>query len=1312
MRQHLKERGYKAGRISQLIRATRPEGTDAGSALQAMEVDEPQVPEEPEVADIFAEVASEEEEDWHDAMEEGNSEEVARVLQEAAAQDNQGDWNQPEILQHHLPRLRGKQEPPGDWQHVPIPAWVEKVLGELFAEDVLEADPEAFETASEGEDAEVAKRPAGRKARPKEKCPGRSPQEPCLFSQKKTTVGAAAMLDHGQVVCRFCNEAALAEAVAEPQKRKFITRACRVWENAGRKDLAEKVLQRLPEKDQQEIQKALQRPSRAAAEVQARAAAHAEEQRNKWKMLLEHRQSVTDKGTEEEALQYRKKKVDDARRLRSKFGPWLEAQEEEDDSWRSSLATRFEQWCRQHSWAMCEECRRLEKQPVREKHITGKKPAAYTVKKCQHCKAGVGYPTVQHRDIPEPLRNMSDNVLWALRPLEPDVGQVACAKHGYRVHTDMIRFWWRPETVWQQILQLEAEEERSAAVAAYQFLTASEDSSYKKFVEMHKKFLRKNRNQLEGDPEHRCLQLPRRALEEEGLECAVWPHLYPRTNMCETYIRQQDSRRRERPANRRRHRAAAAAKPAPKARSPRGSSSSSSSSSTSSSSASSEESRDGNEDTAEEGDGAHTEDFARVGRNSAKSAFLAKVLGPTLGYGATYELFQFVYDLWLWSSLGAKKNTVEAPMRVAMAGYSFSPVYWQCRHAGLVDVVKQLGLPTLFLTIAPYEWSFPFHAWVEDEAQKMLRSRLKLPVAESLHIAHVLTQVVTGLLTGANQKKTERSHKKGWQSHIFSAKDGTKRKTVLNYFGRLEYQDGKRKRYVNEQEVAYHGRGTVHLHMLVWLQNAEVVGLEEAVSARVPEENEVLANLVEGSQRSWTGSGWPQQEEASYFDATTRTLRLQHTAEDFCKTNNKGVNEGVGAYLVDVLSSLACHVDVQASDGHGMLLRYVSGYVPKFSDAFTSEWLNDEASDYAIAKRVLCDYHPLEPEMTLQLAMQWFPQCMLGGSLQPFRAPVPFEAEELPTRVQQYMTCEWRAKDMPLAEFLRKTNQKGQIHQKFKRGYEQAKAEAEAEGQLEDSLQEWINYAECQGEVAVAASYLTRYSDRFYGQWVLMNVPFRSLKDFLLPELDLVADHLYYQTMALLQAPEHWLSEEAIRAELELEAFREYHTRNILAMLEANRNLIEKYLRKELDKNEEVAEQEQAPEHGDDPKLSRQQQEIVDELVGSVQEGWKRRASQEDAWKGEGPEAPKGEGRIPPHKGRRPPQTDSVPPRRQDKAGYPPGRQDTPHKRKEDRPERIGHPPRCTAGCPPESLGCHHEARIRASEGQGSPQKAGYPPGR
>ena len=54
--------------------------------------------------------------------------------------------------------------------------------------------------------------------------------------------------------------------------------------------------------------------------------------------------------------------------------------------------------------------------------------------------------------------------------------------------------------------------------------------------------------------------------------------------------------------------------------------------------------------------------FARVGHNPVKSAYSAKVLGPVLGKGATYELFQFVYDLWLWTTVGAKKNTVEARM--------------------------------------------------------------------------------------------------------------------------------------------------------------------------------------------------------------------------------------------------------------------------------------------------------------------------------------------------------------------------------------------------------------------------------------------------------------------------------------------------------------------------------------------------------------------------------------------------------------------------------------------------------------------------
>ena len=61
-------------------------------------------------------------------------------------------------------------------------------------------------------------------------------------------------------------------------------------------------------------------------------------------------------------------------------------------------------------------------------------------------------------------------------------------------------------------------------------------------------------------------------------------------------------------------------------------------------------------------------DFAKAGKyNSAKASYLAKVLGPVAEYGANYDLFQFVYDLWLWSAVGAKKNRgIACPLHLAV----------------------------------------------------------------------------------------------------------------------------------------------------------------------------------------------------------------------------------------------------------------------------------------------------------------------------------------------------------------------------------------------------------------------------------------------------------------------------------------------------------------------------------------------------------------------------------------------------------------------------------------------------------------------
>ena len=108
-------------------------------------------------------------------------------------------------------------------------------------------------------------------------------------------------------------------------------------------------------------------------------------------------------------------------------------------------------------------------------------------------------------------------------------------------------------------------------------------------------------------------------------------------------------------------------------------------------------------------------------------------------------------------------------------------------------------------------------------------------------------------------------------------KDGSTQPTIVNFFARLEFQDGKRKRYVDQAATTqqfYHGRGTPHVHLLVWLSNAESIHLEKEIQATSPADNEQLKCLVEGSQRSYTGSGWPQYPKASHWDPKQRRLRL------------------------------------------------------------------------------------------------------------------------------------------------------------------------------------------------------------------------------------------------------------------------------------------------------------------------------------------------------------------------------------------------------------------------------------------------------
>ena len=228
-----------------------------------------------------------------------------------------------------------------------------------------------------------------------------------------------------------------------------------------------------------------------------------------------------------------------------------------------------------------------------------------------------------------------------MRPLDIDIGLPERPAHGYRVHTQMICFAWAPRSVDDKIKKL-PREAREQARAAQSHLRSCRDSNYFHFDEKHREFLLR----YGKDAGLQKRKRPLRFIEEEGadtmkneglqtkrvagLECALWPHLYWHRNLCETVARaHHEARQAKRQAKRRLE-------------------------------PSDEENLSGDSAAAEStAEGEVAEQAAsgapirsKLGR--IKRGFIIKLLSPLIGYGADFELLQFVYDLSMWTTIGTK----------------------------------------------------------------------------------------------------------------------------------------------------------------------------------------------------------------------------------------------------------------------------------------------------------------------------------------------------------------------------------------------------------------------------------------------------------------------------------------------------------------------------------------------------------------------------------------------------------------------------------------------------------------------------------
>ena len=496
-------------------------------------------------------------------------------------------------------------------------------------------------------------------------------------------------------------------------------------------------------------------------------------------------------------------------------------------------------------------------------------------------------------------------------------------------------------------------------------------------------------------------------------------------------------------------------------------------------------------------------------RSSVKAAFVEKLLCSVSDYTISfkhYPLLQFQFDRYMVSLVTQRAGRKgKADLSKHFDEQHWSPAYWNKHHRALMDICEQLGEPQLFITIAPYEWSFPWPYWVERARTAACVGPSELSGAEVLSVAHALHQVCAGFLCG----KTDDSSK--WKDHIFSNKvDGSS--GVTTYFARYEYQDGGK-----EHEFGK-GRGSLHVHMLIWLDGAPQIHPEWQVCAEFPEDPYLcgLSKLVNRGEKSWA----PLEHRPSWWswDGARWLLHLRHTEEFY--------EASLRPYIKSLLRVLKCQMDVQWWGSSNILLRYVVGYATKFDEGWDKDWLDDAPDSLSAVLHMLRCWHPSECQMVMILARD----AMAFTNVDSVHYRMPGFGMEMPAWLVLYRARDPTLESLCLLQWLRQHTL------------------TQVNGSLTAKPRERKTI------VAVDAECWRFPKDQFFYQWLLLRLPHRSFRDLIAADACLVSPRHYQFANALLLRPECWASDSWCQTFLEQQGHRAEYAADLLRTLQALRH--------------------------------------------------------------------------------------------------------------------------------------------------------------
>eukprot|EP00973_Karenia_brevis_P079611 11045214-Karenia_brevis.AAC.2 len=359
----------------------------------------------------------------------------------------------------------------------------------------------------------------------------------------------------GETQCFFCNEEAMNKKM-QIRAGHAITRALTIFREKD-SQIYEDALQRLSRFQDDLVRKEFEFRITRVDHRKTLKTARDVSATDRWRQVLTVRECPR-KFTEEEEFHHAAEVRKQEKKLREKLPAIYSLGEGHRlrKDWQTLLASRFEDFAKFKSWAVCSSCSRLVPQKFLPGHVSQPARLKLAAANCKYCetRGAVGYWAPQPKDVPKRLRDIPGTVLDALRLFDVDIGLPDRAKAGYFAHTNMIRFRWHSRSVEDRLVDLKGNDWR-AGRKAFRHLMQSTESSYRKFKDTHDVVLHNRDAQANAryeDPEQSMPMLPMRFIETVGLECCIWPHLYWRTDMCETYVRSMDSRRLARSKKRKR----------------------------------------------------------------------------------------------------------------------------------------------------------------------------------------------------------------------------------------------------------------------------------------------------------------------------------------------------------------------------------------------------------------------------------------------------------------------------------------------------------------------------------------------------------------------------------------------------------------------------------------------------------------------------------------------------------------------------------------------------------------------------------------